>query len=192
MGMIESELTMAEELIGKLRQFMMERELMPEDWKRQFASWLLNQGETELTEIHGEDQQLDIMVGMQLANTSNGIRMRLNRMIAGSPFSSSLDYQFLFVLAAHDRMTKSELIHGNSMEMSSGIEVVKRLIKNGWAVESENPRDRRSKLIAPSESGRRLLEQYGEAAGEIYSSFSRHLGASQKTELLKMLSMIDA
>ena len=87
-------------------------------------------------------------------------------------------------------MTKSQLIAANSMEMSSGIEVVKRLLGRGWISETSNPKDRRSKLIAITESGSQLVADHAESAASIYNPFSRDLSVDEKIRVLEALSLL--
>jgi MarR family transcriptional regulator, lower aerobic nicotinate degradation pathway regulator len=185
----------AQELLSLLERYLHEKEAQDEPWLTDFASWLSfirsdeqNEGEDK----HNGAEYIDVMIGMQLISTSNKVRTRLNTFIADSPFSSFLDYQFLFVLKEHGRMTKSELIYAHHMEISSGIEVVKRLLKQNWIYEEPNPDDRRSKLITVTREGEELLSRYSASAREIYTSFSRDLDYPRKRAVLQLLNLLNA
>ena len=131
----------------------------------------------------------ELLIGMQLVNISNMLKKRLNQFVTESPFATFMDFQFLFILKEHSEMTKSELIHVNNMEMSSGIEVVKRLLKQNWIEEKANPQDKRSKLIRVNTAGEDALLQYKDTALSIYRSYSERLNPMQKEEVLKSLSL---
>jgi MarR family transcriptional regulator, lower aerobic nicotinate degradation pathway regulator len=65
----------------------------------------------------------------------------------------------LFPMQQHAKM---DLIERNIHEKSTGMEVLKRLIRNGMLAEFPNQEDKRSKLVALTEQGRaevlRVLE----------------------------------
>jgi DNA-binding MarR family transcriptional regulator len=67
------------------------------------------------------------------------------------------DFNYLISLWTLVNPTKSELINWNVSEFSSGIEVIKRLIKNELIVEMADEQDKRSKRLRITESGKAKL-----------------------------------
>ena len=182
----------AQELLSLLERYLNEKGGQREDWLTDFVDWLSLTSSEDTNDEHSGAEHIDLVIGMQLISTSNKVRTRLNTFIAGSPFATFLDYQFLFVLKEHGRMTKSELIYAHMMEISSGIEVVKRLLKQNWIYEEPNPDDRRSKLIMVTPEGEALLSGYSDSAREIYTSFSRDLEYPRKRAVLQLLNLLNA
>lgn len=183
----------AKEIISLMEQYFSGIENCNENWTGDFGYWLQNSlDDEEKIDEHSGGGYSDILIGMQLVKTSNMMRAKLNRFVSDSPFATFLDYQFLYVLNEHSQMTKSELIFAHSMEMSSGIEVVRRLLKQNWIGEKKNPRDRRSKLIMVTESGKKILDQYGDSARAIYTSFSRGFDESRKRQILQVLTLLNS
>ena len=178
------------ELITYFQLFLDEKETDNEEWLSSFAGWLTAQQSNHDTEQpHPGEEMTELLIGMQLVNISNMLKKRLNQFVTESPFATFMDFQFLFILKEHSEMTKSELIHVNNMEMSSGIEVVKRLLKQNWIEEKANPQDKRSKLIRVNTAGEDVLLQYKDTALSIYRSYSERLNPMQKEEVLKSLSL---
>ncbi len=109
----------------------------------------------ELTTISIE--QLDNSIGVL-----NGLMYRYSRIYSkiALDFSSKIsleEFSFLATLSTYEGCTKTELITAMIFEKSTGIELIKRLIKNDLASEKVNPNDRRSKLIAITEKGKGVL-----------------------------------
>jgi len=125
-----------------LEQYFSVKEESDENWLADFALWLGAVGEKEADRDHGEDEFTDILIGMQLINTSNILKSKMNKFVVDSPFATFLDYQFLFILKEHREMTKSELIFAHKMEMSSGIEVIKKAFEAKVDLGKAEPRRR--------------------------------------------------
>jgi DNA-binding MarR family transcriptional regulator len=179
-----------EQLIGFYRGFLENKDNHTDDWKTDFGRWLIDQKSVNTAGAHSGMGKEDTFIGMMLIALSNLTRNRINKLINDSPFSTIMDYQFLMVLDQHESLKKSELITVNYMEMSSGIEVIKRLIKHNWVIEEVNENDKRSKLVAISVEGKGILNQYGGKVNNLYSSFSSGLSSEQKENALHYLEML--
>ncbi len=78
-------------------------------------------------------------------------------------FRSIDEFGLLALLMKEKNMLKSELIHENLIEISSGSEMLKRLIKSGLIKEYPDSKDKRAKRISLTEKGIK----------EILAAFSR-------------------
>jgi len=67
------------------------------------------------------------------------------------------EFSFLITLMTYDSLSKSELITKQVMEKTSGSEVIRRLIKRGFIVESADENDKRSIRVSITQSGREEL-----------------------------------
>jgi DNA-binding MarR family transcriptional regulator len=67
------------------------------------------------------------------------------------------EFSFLITLITYESLTKTALIQLQIMEKASGMEVIKRLLKNELIVEFADPQDKRSMRVAISEKGKQLL-----------------------------------
>jgi MarR family transcriptional regulator, lower aerobic nicotinate degradation pathway regulator len=77
--------------------------------------------------------------------------------LRNSSISTSDDFVFLATLSRQDSMRKTDLIKVNMMETPSGIEVIKRLLKNKLITEEADKEDKRSIRIKLTEKGRKEL-----------------------------------
>ena len=179
-----------EQLVGLYGKFTEEENENKADWKASFANWLIDQKSAPLGEVHSGMGKDDTFIGMFLIGLGNLTRNRVNKLIKNSPFSTIMDYQFLLVLSQHGKMKKSQLITVNYMEMSSGIEVIKRLLKQNWINEEENPEDKRSRLVTISSSGENIVKEYQEKVNHLYNSFSSLLSTGEKNNVLHSLELL--
>jgi DNA-binding MarR family transcriptional regulator len=67
------------------------------------------------------------------------------------------EFSFLITLMTYDSLSKSELITKQVMEKTSGSEVIRRLIKRGFIVESADENDKRSIRVSITQSGKEEL-----------------------------------
>ena len=81
------------------------------------------------------------------------LKFYLKKFFESSPLTSPDDFGFLAVLATQGDMQKNELINRNTVEFSSGIEIIKRLEKHGLLSSSPDQSDKRAKKVAITEKG---------------------------------------
>ena len=186
----------ARELLLQLEKFLNlkeHRNSQNENWMLEFSRWITNSAaSTGESSEHSGEGMTDILIGMHLVNIANLLKKEQNRFVTKSPFSTFMDFQFLFVLNEHGDMTKSQLISANNMEMSSGIEVINRLKKFGWIEEKQNPKDKRSKLIFVSREGWIILDKFRSSGMDIYKSYSIELDTTEKSDVLQSLELLNA
>ena len=179
-----------ERLIKEYRRFNQERTDTDEDWLLQFGTWLRDRNDSVYKSEHAIPGKEDSIIVMFLIMVNNLTRNRLNKLINNTPLSTIMDYLFLVQLDGHGRMGKAELIAFNHLEMSSGIEVIRRLLKNGWVTEEPNSEDRRSKYVAISQAGKTLLDSLSEQVNAFYRSFCSGLHDMNKTEIIYFLERL--
>lgn len=183
-------LNLLETLIPQFQEYLRGKSELPDEWMGEFGEWLKKAHQYPSEPMKTDHDHIGVLIGMQLISMSNRLRVQMNKFVSESPFSTFMDYQFLYVVSEHQEMTKSELISANSMEMSSGIEVVNRLLRHQWVSQRTNPEDKRSKLVTVTRVGRQLISQYSESAKLIYTSFADSLPDSDKNEFLNLLSSL--
>lgn len=74
------------------------------------------------------------------------------------------DFYYLASLYSMNHPTKSELISWHMHEITTGTEVIKRLLNNGWIEEFPHPNDKRAKLLRLTSSGISQIELGFESA----------------------------
>lgn len=110
---------------------------------------------------------------------------------ADGPLNTIQEFTFLATLAQTGKMTKTQLIHENLVEVPSGIEVIKRLIKAGFIHEEENLQDKRSKLLSVTPEGMAAtIKAFGQIE-PIAQLVSGPLSEEEKIELNRLIHKLD-
>ncbi|MDM1328807.1 MarR family winged helix-turn-helix transcriptional regulator [Myroides odoratimimus] len=111
--------------------------------------------------------------------------------ILGSDFSTQEDFIYLINLKVFGEMTKMELIKKNVHEKPVGMQIINRLIAQGWIEQSNSIIDKRSKVISITSKGLAALEnQMGKIrkATEIVTGDLTH---GEKMELIRLLHKLN-
>ncbi|MBN2639692.1 MAG: winged helix-turn-helix transcriptional regulator [Bacteroidales bacterium] len=87
----------------------------------------------------------------------------LKQVFKDSHFKSIDEFGFLATLLKEGPLTKTELINKHLMEITTGVEIIKRLVKKGLIKESDDVTDKRSKIVILTNEGRK----------ELFSAFNR-------------------
>jgi DNA-binding MarR family transcriptional regulator len=177
-------------LIHEFDEFISTNDSSSMNWLSEFGNFLEKKKSTEIIPEHHSTDEKDIMTGMFIVSLMTLAKNKFNKLIRTSPFSTIMDYQFLLVLDTHGKQTKSELIALNNMEISSGIEVIKRLLKNNWISEMINKDDLRSKYVIISDSGKKILLDYQSKVNQVYSSFCLGLSTPEREKVLSGLNIL--
>ena len=64
------------------------------------------------------------------------------------------EFTYLIVMLKEQSMTKSELINHNAHQITTGTEIIKRLITKGYLEQTNDPNDKRSVRVSITDSGR--------------------------------------
>lgn len=114
-----------------------------------------------------------------------------SRSIGSSVFSSQDDFIYLISLKTMGAMTKMDLIRHNVHEKSPGILIINRLIRNGWAVQTVSPQDKRTKHIQITEKGLAVLEEHMDEIRKASRVVVGNLNHSEQMLLIAILSKLD-
>lgn len=84
-------------------------------------------------------------------------KLYIKKALEDTPLSTMDEFSFMASLSNYGSLTKSELINQNIVEFTSGIEIIKRLVRNGLMEEFADPDDRRSKRVKLTEEGKKAM-----------------------------------
>ncbi len=101
----------------------------------------------------------EILLTMMVTYLFRYAKHYTKKALEGSPLSTLDDFTFLLTLRYQGSLTKSELISQHLLEITSGIEILKRLHKKGLVVMFDDPNDGRSKRVAITDAGTQVLEE---------------------------------
>lgn len=111
--------------------------------------------------------------------------------IYGSPFSSQEDFIYLINLKAFGEMTKMDLIKKNVHEKPSGMQIINRLIGQGWVSQKASEDDKRSKVISISEKGMEVLAVQMDKIRQATEIVTGDLTHPEKMELIRLLHKLN-
>lgn len=101
------------------------------------------------------------------------------------------EFSFLIVLMTFPSLTKTELIQKLIMEITSGVEVIKRLLKYELIQEFANPTDKRSVLVAITPKGKQELAALLPKMGLVGGVVVGNLTAAEITTMSFLLRKLD-
>ncbi len=84
-------------------------------------------------------------------------KVYLKKALKDSRIQGPDEFSFLVTLLSHDTLSKKELIDIQVMEKTSGMEIINRLIKKGFAQQFQDENDRRSKIVQITEEGKKEI-----------------------------------
>jgi DNA-binding MarR family transcriptional regulator len=121
--------------------------------------------ELDMRDISGENKGLfteeyrnatsDISILIVLMN--HYAKWYIKKVLKDSDLQTAEEFSFLITLMTYNSLRKNELITKQVMEKTTGIEVIRRLIKRGLVVESADENDKRSVRVSITNSGRKEI-----------------------------------
>jgi DNA-binding MarR family transcriptional regulator len=111
--------------------------------------------------------------------------------IYNSKFATQEDFIYLINLKAFGAMTKTDLIKKNIQEKPVGMQIISRLIKQGWIEQSDSLEDKRSKIILITPEGIEALEQNMKKIKQATEIVTGDLSYTEKIELIKLLKKLE-
>jgi DNA-binding MarR family transcriptional regulator len=101
------------------------------------------------------------------------------------------EFSFLIVLMTYPFLTKTELINKLIMEKTSGVEVIKRLLKQELIHEFDNPNDKRSIMVAITPKGKQELSELLPKMGLVGNVVVGNLTPTEVSSLSFLLNKLD-
>ncbi len=111
--------------------------------------------------------------------------------LEGSPLSTLDEFGFLVTLLERKSLTKSELINLHLIEMTSGIEIIKRLTKQGLLDSFPDPDDRRSRRVKLTDEGMQVLMSLMPRLQQVAQIVSADLTSEERGVLLPLLNRLN-
>lgn len=151
-------------------------------------------------EKHRTERIQSTFQGMSIEASLSGLLGRLAKYAtyyskrALEPFEirSIEDWVYLAKLLEMGSPTKSELIVEMVSEFPSGIDILKRLVRQGWVEVFPDEQDRRSKRVRITAAGRMKLFETFQRMEDVANLAFQALSLEEKTYLFNLLHKLDA
>lgn len=162
-----------------------------------FKNWIAKSVETE--DIKSEPNWEGKEKGRTPESVISTLVVHMNRYaksysksaIYNSDFSTQEDFIYLINLKAFGAMNKMELVKKNIQEKSVGMQIINRLIRQGWVEQTDCEIDKRSKLVHINEKGLLVLEKQMNKIRKATEIVSGDLLYKEKMELIRLLNKLN-
>ena len=160
-----------------------------------FKNWISTNNNTIVNEPNWEGKEN----GRSAESVINTLIVHMNRYaksysksaIVGSDFFTQEDFIYLINLKAFGEMSKMDLIKKNVHEKPVGMQIINRLINQGWIEQRNSKTDKRSKVISISETGLQALGNQMDKIRQATSIVTGNLSQNEKMELIRLLNKLD-
>jgi DNA-binding MarR family transcriptional regulator len=183
-------------IIGLLEKF--EQQSVSGSDVSDFEEWVCqnaNKSKGECVEPNWEGK----LAGRSPESVINTLIVHMNRYarsysksaIAGSEFSTQEEFIYLINLRAFGAMSKMQLIKKNVQEKPVGMQIINRLLKQGWVEQTESKSDKRSKVLSITYKGELVLDQQMHKIRAASKMVTGDLTHAEKMELIRLLNKLD-
>jgi MarR family transcriptional regulator, lower aerobic nicotinate degradation pathway regulator len=133
----------------------------------------------------------DTQIGVMVSYLYRYNKLYGKKILADTPLTTIDEFSYLIMLLdAPDAPTKTELIERNIHEKTTGIEILRRLIKGGLVEQIDDPTDRRAKRLKLTEKGMGVLSQVIPRLAQLVKLLSGNLTMTEKTQLVSLLTKL--
>lgn len=108
-----------------------------------------------------------------------------------SGFSTQEEFIYLINLKAYGAMSKMELIKRNIQDKPVGMQIINRLIHQGWVDQQDSEWDKRSKIIQITNKGLNDLDKQMSKIRQATEIVTGDLSRNEKMELIKLLNKLN-
>ena len=185
---MKTSLQILQNLISWLSKFLEEQTHSKKDIK-DFILWLNHKlFNKNISNKKDEDNSvLDMELTHLLISQSKHYKAYSKKALINSKLSTHDEFSFLYHLSVTDSYRKMELINMHLLEAPSGIEVLKRLLKQGLIDEFDDLEDKRAKRIKISSKGRKELERSLKNMNIVFETMPAKLELNEKIHLISIL-----
>ncbi|MFD2563348.1 MarR family winged helix-turn-helix transcriptional regulator [Aquimarina rubra] len=160
---------------------------------KSFVNWLSKRMDKTSSEeentITGHSREAEIAA--HIGRMSRYSNTYIKSALVDLPFTTDMDFAFTAILHRSGQIGKTDLIRKMVYDKSSGMEVIKRLLKNEIIEQFPNPDDKRSKLLRLTKKGEEnVIKAYAEAS-KAAKMVSGCLTKSEQISLLATLKKLD-
>lgn len=160
-----------------------------------FKEWISSTTKTISIELDWEGKEngrsVDSVINTLIVHLNRYAKSYSKSAIFGSNFSTQEDFTYLINLKAFGEMSKMDLIKKNVHEKPVGMQIINRLINQGWIEPRNSKTDKRSKVISISEAGLEALGNQMDKIRQTTSFVAGNLSQNEKMELIRLLNKLD-
>jgi len=118
-------------------------------------------------------------------------KLYAKKVLQDSSISTLDDFSYLILLLTHENLSKTELIQKNVHEKTTGMEIIKRLIKQNLIYQFDNEADKRSQRVAITEEGKVAIFSILHKLEDVSTIMTGNLSELEKNSLNYILKKLD-
>ncbi len=155
-----------------------------------FAAWLIHQVHKPMkTDLYHEEGPIQLAIAV--GNMYRYARHYIKKILEPTILSTQDEFTFLADLADRGSIQKTALIQDHLLEITSGMEILKRLEKHGLIESFDDPDDKRSKLVNITNEGKKVLGEIMGGMGQVAQIIAGNLASGELTQLLTHLNKLE-
>lgn len=176
------------------------QEVHPGEDPYRFAEWLLRQAppkglHPQLAEVPPTAQEIGDMslnrdAGILISRLNRFARYHIKPLFEGHPLSLDEMY-FLGTIQELGRPNKKELCLACVTEISTGQDIIRRLVTQGWVTEHIDESDRRAKRLSITPSGEAMLMESVRRLWGMRVDLLGDLPSEERVHLIDMMKRLD-
>lgn len=189
------------EIIELLENWDNFKRLNPNDNIYDFGKWLsesgagtvnkspiLKSGKHLTDEYSGEYQ---FLASYFITRMGKFIKNYTKEIFSEYELNSSDDFSFLALIDTMENPNKKELCAANLTEFSTGLDIIRKLIKKGYVVEIQNPSDKRAKILKITEKGKLTVDNIYNKLRQLTDDVLGDLNAEERTTIIRFLERLN-
>lgn len=158
---------------------------------KKFADWLVKELGAKDEPIAVEKTKSNPKIMLNIFFMYKYASFYSRKIFKNSVIYSIDDFSFLASLLPDKKMRKADVIRKNVAEKSSGNEVLKRLLKQNLIKETDNPADKRSKLLEITPQGFKEIDAIRNQMFNMAALVDGNLTEEEKSNMLNMLAKLN-
>lgn len=180
------EYSILKELIPLLEEF---KEDSNSNKLTEFVVWLNNKLFGRISNIENTEHD-NLLIAFRVMYLNKELKKQAKEVLTSSKVSSIDEYSFLLHLNFKNSFRKMEIIDLHNLEAPTGIEIIKRLLKNGLIEEFADENDKRAKRIKATENGEKEIGFLEPKINKVFVNFTEKLDLNEKIQIAGILNKI--
>ncbi|MCU0439598.1 MAG: MarR family winged helix-turn-helix transcriptional regulator [Raineya sp.] len=179
-------------IVEQLELYEQENKDFNSDNLTSFVLWLNKKlDDTTPQQMEQTGIPLDGLLMAYISNLYKYVKHYAKKIFENTIITGIDDFVFLMTIRYQTNISKSELIQQHLLEISSGMEILKRLQKEKLVEEVENEGDKRKKSLQLTNKGSDILNNLMPELGKVATLASANLENTEKIKLLNTLKYLD-
>lgn len=177
-----------QQIIGFAQQY--EHETTPETRSyRHYVQWLAARSAAECAP--GRENTLDTQLSILIGFLFKFAKYHSKPVLEQHGIRSIDEFVFLATLMRFPSQTKAELMARNVTDTPAGSDIIKRLVRKKYVIESVSPHDKRAKILNLTEQGRIAFLTMARDMQGVATIVAGNLSDEEKEQLLFLLTKLD-